>query len=109
MRVIVGNYKDNVGANKMISSTAVLENYKAAMKIKQMQWHIYHSLNATALCKGDCLLLSCIVVRWNPHNINSGYSAILSVYRNHNNDYDNTFRILENVSLCRFIHDATSH
>ena len=99
----------HVGANKMISSAAVLENYQATMEIKQEQWQYYHSLNASAIRKGDCLLPSPIKVRLNPHNINDGYSAILSAYRNHKNDDDNPYRILENVSLWGFIHDATSH
>ena len=68
-----------------------------------------HSLNADALCKGVCILPRPITVQLNARNINDGYVAIFSAYRNHNADVHNPYHVLEKVQHWGSIHDATSH
>ena len=99
----------HVGANKMLSSAAVLENYLSSMEMKVEQYEYYKSLNSDALRKGTCVLPRPITARLNDHNINDGYEAILKAYQKYNLDANNPYRILENVVHWGFIHDATSH
>lgn len=99
----------HVGANKMLSNKAVLENYYSSVEIKIEQYEFYKSLNQENIRKGTCLLPRPVTARLNDHNINDGYEAILKAYRNYNQDTDNPYRVLENTTHWGFIHDATSH
>ena len=99
----------HVGANKMISSTAVLEHYYSTVEMKTELYEFYKTLNKDAIRTGTCILPRPVVVRLNDHNINDGYEAILKAYQKYNLDEDNPYRILEKVVHWGYIHDATSH
>ena len=99
----------HVGAIKMVSSAAVLEQYQTAVEIKEEQYQFYKSLNQDGLRKGTCFLPRPVMVAVNNRNINDGYEAIMKAYVHHYQDENNPYRIVEQVTHRGFIHDATSH
>ena len=99
----------HVGAIKMISSAAMLEQYQTAAQIKEEQFQYYKSLNQNGLHKQTCFLPRPVMVSLKDHNINDGYEAIMKAYVLHNQDENNPYRLLEQVTHWGFIHDATSH
>ena len=99
----------HVGANKMISSAAILESYNAMIETQKSQYEFYKSLNIDAVRKGTVNLPIPITVRLNDHNINHGFKALLEAYQINNNDPGNPYRQLEASQHWGFIHDATSH
>ena len=59
--------------------------------------------------KGIVHLPRPITVRFNDHNINEGFEAILKSYEKYNHDTDKAYRAIETANHRGFIHDATSH
>ena len=98
-----------VGAKKMISSQAVLENYRNFLDIQKEQYNYYRYLNSRAVRQGTINLPMPIEVRVNDHNINKGYEALLESYRFSNSDSGNPYRILDQADHWGIVHDATSH
>ena len=99
----------HVGANKMVSSATVIENYFTSVETQKEQYEYFKSLNTEALRNSTVILPQPINVRLNDHNINVGYEAILKAYQKYNLDSDNPYRVIEGVNHWSFIHDATSH
>ena len=96
----------HVGANAAVSNESILKYQRSGWE-KVREFH-------TLFVKGNIDKAAAAAqipprVTHNDHNIHSGVSAILNGYRQHNNDPDNPFRLLEKSDHYSIVHDATTY
>ena len=88
----------HVGANKMVSNAAILENYLSSVETQKEEFQCFQSVNMEGICKGIVLLSQPITVHLNDLNINDGFKTILKSYQKYNLNADNTDCAIETAN-----------
>ena len=91
-------------ANKCLSNTAAVENYKLTHEMVN-DYHLVLTKSTKELSK----VPPPPMVTLNDHNIVKVQKALLETYHNNNKDPDNPYRALEKCSDFGLLHNATSH